>query len=113
MKHMSQSVQASSTSAYFSFGTPSSSPDGPLSIRSNRRGKESQRLKQRRQPWQISKTRSISFSSAFSSQNQGLCQSRGKRVGASRLPSRIVQFARDRGRTKKGDPSRVPPLNSR
>jgi len=53
------------------------SPVGPLSIRSNRRGKESHRLKQRRQPWQISKTRSISFSSAASSQNQGFCQSSG------------------------------------
>ena len=33
------------------------------SIRSKRRGKESQRLKQRRQPWQMSKTRRISASS--------------------------------------------------
>ena len=32
------------------------------STRSNRRGKESQRLKQRRQPWQMSKTRCISAS---------------------------------------------------
>src|SRR5262245_3120768 len=37
----------------------------------------------------MSKTRSISFSSAFSSQNHGFCQSRAWRVGASRLPSRM------------------------
>jgi hypothetical protein len=90
MKHMSQSVQACSTVAYFSFGTPSSSPVGPLSIRSNSRGKESHRLKQRRQPWQMSKMRAISCSRAASSQNQGLRQSMGSRVGASRLPSRMV-----------------------
>src|SRR5471032_1940122 len=112
MKHMSQSVQASSTSAYFSFGTPSSSPVGPLSIRSNSRGKESHRLKQRRQPWQMSKTRSISFSRAASSQNQGSCQPRGKRTGASRLPSRMVLKLlgqrRNLSRDEKGDPRGSP-----
>jgi len=47
---MSQRVQASATSAYFSFGTPSSSPVGPSSIMSNSLGKLSHRLKHRRQP---------------------------------------------------------------
>src|SRR6478752_7107456 len=55
----------------------------------------------------MSKTRSISFSSAASSQNQGFCQSRGCRVGASRLPSRMGRFARS-SRTKKG--TRTGPL---
>src|SRR5476649_1522076 len=39
----------------------------------------------------MSKTRSISFSRATSSQNQGLCQSIGWRTGESRLPSRSLR----------------------
>src|ERR1044072_6845766 len=53
----------------------------------------------------MSKGRSISFSSAFSSQNQGFCQSRAWRTGASRLPSRMTVSFLYRSivrRTKKG-----------
>ncbi len=49
MKHMSHSVQASTTVPSLSLGTASSSPLDELSIRSNSRGNESHRLKQRRQ----------------------------------------------------------------
>src|SRR5438034_1268623 len=48
MKHMSQSVHASATWRYSATGTASSSPVAELSIRSNRRGNASHRLKQRR-----------------------------------------------------------------
>src|SRR4029453_13153856 len=53
----------------------------------------------------MSKVRSISFSSAFSSQNHGFCQSRAWRTGASRLPSRMTVSFLDKSvvsRTKKG-----------
>ena len=63
MKHMSQSVQASATDLKPAESTESSSPVSASSTRSKRRGKESQRLKQRRQPWQMSKTRRVSASS--------------------------------------------------
>src|SRR5690606_9991600 len=44
----------------------------------------------RRQPWQMSKTRSSSLWSDSLLQKSGACQSRGWRVGASRLPSRLA-----------------------
>ena len=47
------------------------------SIASKSVGNELHRLKQRRQPWQMSKTRSSSFSSAASSTNSALRQSSG------------------------------------
>ena len=50
MKHMSHSVQASTTFLKSAPSTESSSPVSDSSIRSNSVGKESQRLKQRRQP---------------------------------------------------------------
>src|SRR5579872_2160216 len=59
-------------------------------MRSKSRGKLSQRLKQRRQPWHTSKTRCISASIFWGSKKSGSCQSRGWRVGASRLPSRMI-----------------------
>src|SRR5258708_5187177 len=62
-------------------------------MRSNRRGKLSHRLKQRRQPWQMSKTRRSSASSLASSQKSGLVQSSAWRVGASRLPSRMPELS--------------------
>ena len=62
MKHMSQSVQASATALKPALATVSSSPDSDSSIRSKRRGKLSHRLKHRRQPWQMSKTRRSSAS---------------------------------------------------
>src|SRR6185312_14664583 len=65
------------------------SPVSVASTASKSVGKELHRLKQRRQPWQMSKTRSSSFWSAASSVNCGLRQSRGWREGACRLPSRI------------------------
>src|SRR5580698_3168588 len=55
---------------------------------SNSVGNELHRLKQRRQPWQMSNTRSSSLVSSSSSQKSGFCQSIGWRVGASRPPSR-------------------------
>ena len=64
MKHMSQSVQASTTDLKPDESTESSSPVSDSSIRSKSRGNELQRLKQRRQPWQMSKTRRVSRSSA-------------------------------------------------
>src|ERR1700687_2097710 len=90
MKHMSQSVQASTTAGNASERTPSSSPVAELSIRSNSRGNDSHKLKQRRQPWQMSKTRRISSSILAESRKSGCCHSIGWRVGASRLPSRIM-----------------------
>ena len=57
MKHMSQSVQASTTGLKSALADAIELAGLDWSIRSNRRGKESQRLKQRRQPWQMSKTR--------------------------------------------------------
>src|SRR5918993_5820624 len=58
----------------------------------------------------MSKTRSISFSSAFSSQNHGFCQSKAWRMGASRLPSRMtVRFSINQVPAgRKRGPSRVP-----
>ena len=67
MKHMSQSVQASATDLKPAESTESSSPVSDSSTRSNSRGNESQRLKQRRQLWQMSKTRRVSRSSASGS----------------------------------------------
>src|SRR5882724_7093347 len=67
MKHMSQSVQASTMGLKSLLSTESSSPDSELSIRSKRRGKLSHRLKQRRQPWQMSKTRRNSESGELDS----------------------------------------------
>src|SRR5258708_10846824 len=61
-------------------------------MRSKRRGKESQRLKQRRQPWQMSKTRCISASIFAMSVKSGSCQAMTWRVGASRLPSFMRSF---------------------
>src|SRR5579872_4130721 len=61
-------------------------------MRSKSRGKLSQRLKQRRQPWQISKTRCISASIFARSVKSGSSQAIGWRVGASRLPSRMALF---------------------
>src|ERR1700722_4315359 len=90
MKHMSQSVQASNTAPKSSDVTSDNSSFGLVSIRSNRRGKESQRLKQRRQPWQMSKTRRISASSFAGSVKSGSCQRMVSRVGASRLPSPVI-----------------------
>src|SRR5579859_6629043 len=55
---------------------------------SNNVGKELHRLKQRRQPWQMSKTRSSSLVRSSSSQKSAFCHSMGWRVGASRPPSR-------------------------
>ena len=49
MKHMSQSVQASTTGFRSALSTASSSPVFDASITSNMRGNESHRLKQRRQ----------------------------------------------------------------
>lgn len=51
MKHISQSVQVFETS-----------PAGLSSIKSNSPGKLAQRLKQQRQPWQMSNTQSIAAS---------------------------------------------------
>ncbi len=64
---MSQSVQAATTGAKPALSTLSSSPVLAASIRSNRRGKDSHRLKQRRQVWQMSKTRRSSASSLSAS----------------------------------------------
>ena len=61
------SVQASMTGLKSALLTPSSSSVGEASTRSNRRGKLSHRLKQRRQPWQMSNTRRSSASSFASS----------------------------------------------
>src|ERR1043166_828915 len=91
MKHMSHRVQASTILGNSSDVTPSTSSVGLLSIRSNRRGKDSHRLKQRRQPWQMSKMRRISASSLASSQNAASFHAIGSRVGASRLPSRDMR----------------------
>ena len=63
MKHMSQSVQASTTGLKSALATLSSSPVSDSSIRSNSLGKLSHRLKQRRQLWQMSNTRRSSASS--------------------------------------------------
>src|SRR5215475_13101206 len=87
MKQRSQSVQASTTLAKSSLFTSCTSPLADWSTRSNSRGKLSQRLKQRRQPWQMSKTRRISASSFSGSAKSGSFHARGWRVGASRLPS--------------------------
>src|ERR1700687_653254 len=92
MKQRSHSVQASTTGAKSALFTPSTSPLGEASTRSNNRGKLSQRLKQRRQPWQMSKTRRISASSFVGSAKSGSIQASGWRVGASRLPSVIAIF---------------------
>ncbi len=63
MKHMSHSVQASTTGLKSALATCRVRRSWTSSMRSNRRGKESQRLKQRRQPWQMSNTRRSSASS--------------------------------------------------
>src|SRR5579859_2941995 len=65
---------------------------------SKSRGKASQRLKQRRQPWQISKMRCISASTFSRSAKSGSSQLSGCRIGASRLPSRmdvLLSFCRN------------------
>ena len=82
MKHMSQSVHASTMLGKSAEETPSISPLSDSSTKSNKRGKESHRLKQRRQPWHISNTRRISASSSSVSKNFGSRQAMGWRVGA-------------------------------
>jgi hypothetical protein len=57
---MSHSVQASATFLKELLGTVSSSSVGEESTSLNKAGKLSHRLKQRRQPWQMSSTRRIS-----------------------------------------------------
>ena len=90
MKHMSQSVQASTTVFRPALSTAANSPLEVASIRSNRRGKLSQRLKQRRQPWQMSNTQRNSVSSFSASKKSGFRHGIGCRVGASRPPSRMT-----------------------
>src|SRR4051812_18151801 len=63
---------------------------GDASTRSNSVGKVVHRLTQRRQPWQMPKIRSSSFSASAASQNAGFFQSSGWRVGASSEPSRMA-----------------------
>src|SRR5438445_12043755 len=60
-------------------------------MRSKSVGKVLHRLTQRRHPWQMSKMRPISATIFGSSQYSGFFQSIGWRVGASRLPSRVVK----------------------
>ena len=60
------------STAYLGIGTLGSiSPVEELSTASNRVGKDLHRLKQRRQPWQMSKTRSSSLNRAVSFRNSG------------------------------------------
>src|ERR1700710_610388 len=112
---MSHSVQASTTDLKFFGSTPSSSCVGDSSTRSNRRGNESHKLKQRRHVWQMSKTRCSSFSTASGSVNAGSCHAIGWRVGASRLPSlmRIVLpcYARPLPVTRKGSDDTYGPMS--
>ena len=92
MKHMSQSVQEFTTLGKSAEETPSISPLSDSSTRSNKRGKESHRLKLRRQPWQISNTRRISTSSASASKNMGSRQAMGWRVGAPGSASIVLAY---------------------
>ena len=90
MKHMSLSVQVSTTFLKPALSTESSSPVSDSSMRSKSVGKASQRLKQRRQPWQMSKTRRSSASICPASVKSGSCQSMGCRTGAPSPPSRMT-----------------------
>ena len=85
--HRSHRKHWSTTLPKSALSTPSTSKVSDSSIRSNSVGKAAQRLTHRRQPWQMSKTRSSSVSTALGSWKSGPCQSIGCRLGASRLPS--------------------------
>ena len=65
-------------------------PIRPASTASKSVGNALHRLTHRRHPWQMSKMRSISARIFGSCRYSGFFQSTGWRVGASRLPSRVV-----------------------
>ena len=93
MKHMSHSVQASTT-CLKRRGPRRARPSAACRSDRTGAGRNSHRLKQRRQPWQIRRPAAVRLR-ASPLVDIRISPTIGCRVGASRLPSRMTSFDLD------------------